>query len=81
MLNAQLVVPKMESNKKYDWKTAKKKNGPWMAPIGSSKQAHDILDHTNTKIVEWFRSEYPDAMEFMENSQHHSHINLAHHVQ
>lgn len=64
VLNAQLDLPKIVSEK--PWKIAAKKNGPRIAPAVTNKQAHDTLNHTHAKILEWFRKEYPLEMQHME---------------
>lgn len=42
------------------WTTANKKNGPRFSPIIRVKHTHDTLNHANRKIVDWFRTGYPE---------------------
>lgn len=38
------------------------------------KQVHNIMNHTNARVVEWFRQEYPKAMNrmgYLGETQHH----------
>lgn len=64
-MNAAVYLPKKGSEN--IWKTAVKKNGSRIAPEIGTKQCHDVLNHSHDKIIDWFRSEYPAAMQHMEN--------------
>ena len=61
--NAKGDLPKEVSEQ--TWKTVEKKNGPRKAPEVRAKQAHDVLNHSNDKVIAWFKKEYPDAIKHM----------------
>lgn len=70
--NAKLDLPKQNSD--HPWTTKTRKKGPRVAPTVNLKQSHDVLNHSHSKTIEWFRSEYPDTMRHMENlSTEHEH--------
>lgn len=67
VLGAKLDLPRKYLEASGGWKIENKKNGPTIAPLVRDKHAHDTLNQTHRKIIEWFRMEFPDAMRHMEN--------------